>query len=147
MRNRQPFEKCTHSLLLGPAGRPAKLPGRQTSVEGGAFATHYNAHLIYCMHMSVHYIIFHFLCNIFAITQTLIFASNKLPSVSCHCYIERQTFVYTLRHSQVFHVLATWGVETCYTILHNATWGVETERSRAEKSQAVSAVTAMTGGG
>ena len=108
---------------------------------------HYNAHLIYCMHMSVHYIIFHFLCNIFAITQTLIFASNKLPSVSCHCYIERQTFVYTLRHSQVFHVLATWGVETCYTILHNATWGVETERSRAEKSQAVSAVTAMTGGG
>ena len=76
-------------------------------------------------HIFVNYIPFPpFLCNSWYIP-------NKLVSARCHCNIGGQTFV--LRHSQVFHVLATWGVET--------------GDGRAEKSQAVRAVTAMTGGG
>ena len=135
-----------HPLPSPGTSRPASLPGRQTSVEAHLLRIIMHISYIACTcPCTISYSIFW--CKLFAIKQTLIFTSNKLPSVSCHCYIERQTFVYTLRHSQVFHVLATWGVETCYTILHNATWGIETERSRAEKSQAVSAVTAMTGGG
>ena len=89
----------------------------------------------------MHHITFpSFFFVVFDTKQTFIYASNQLSSVWYHCYVGQQTFVYTLRQSQVFHVLATWGV------LHVATWGVETE-SRAEKSQAVSPVTAMTGGG
>ena len=126
-----------HPLRSPGSSLPAKLGaagqlGREANKCGGitrAFATHYN--LIYCKIACTFYISTYFFA-IFATKETFMFASNKLPSVSCHCYIKRQTVVYTLRHSQVFHVLATWGVGT---------------GSRAEKSQAVSPVTAMTGGG